>query len=129
MPLPATLYTVSFLGYIVIQIAVNALALLAADYFVPGVELKGDFVSLVEITVVIAAFNIFLRPVVRLFLGPFILLTFGIFMIVVNAAVLWGVSLVVPDLSFATPLALLGAALIFSVGNFAIALARKAKSI
>jgi uncharacterized membrane protein YvlD (DUF360 family) len=124
---PATLEVVSFLGYIVIQIAVNALALLAADYFVPGVELKGDFLSLVQITAVLAAFNIFLKPAVRLFFGPFILLTFGLFMIVVNAALLWGVSFFMPELSFATPLALLEAALIFSAGNFAIALARKAK--
>lgn len=127
LSLVATLKAVSFLGYIVIQIAVNALALLAADYFVPGVELAGDFVSLVEITAVLAAFNIFLKPALRLFLGPFILLTFGLLMIAVNAALLWGVSYFVPGLTFATPLALLEAALIFSIGNFAIAIARKAK--
>lgn len=123
----ATICLVSFLGYIVIQVAVNALALLAADYFVPGVELTGDFLSLMKITGVLALFNIFLKPIARFFLGPFILLTFGILLIVINAALLWAVSALVPGLLFATPLALLWSALIFSVGNFAIAIARKAK--
>lgn len=117
----------SFLGYIVIQIAVNALAFLAADYFVPGMELKGDFLDLVTLTGILAAFNIFLRPAVRFFLGPFVMLSFGLILIVLNAVVLWFASAWVPSLVFTTPLAVLETAFIFTVGNFAIYLARKAR--
>jgi uncharacterized membrane protein YvlD (DUF360 family) len=119
---------VGVLGYIVIQIALNLLALLAADYFVPGVELTNNFVALLKLTALIAAFNIFLKPILRLFLGPFILLTFGLLLILINAALLWAAAYLMPGaISFATPLALLETTLIFSVCNFAMALARKAK--
>ncbi len=121
------LFIVSFLGDIIIQIAINTLAFLAADYFLQEVELKGDFISLIKIAAVLAAFNIFLKPAVKLFFGPFVLLTFGLFMILVNAVVLWAIAFWMKDLVFATPLALLETALIFSVANFAIALAKKAK--
>jgi uncharacterized membrane protein YvlD (DUF360 family) len=124
---PVTLNAVPLLGYIVIQIAVNALAFLAADYFVPGVTFSGDFRDLIILTAILAAFNIFLRPAVKLFLGPFVMLSFGLILVVVNGAVLWFASMWVPTLTFATPLAVLEAALIFTVGNFAIYLARKAK--
>jgi putative membrane protein len=119
---------VGFLGYIVIQIAVNILTLLAADYFVPGVDLQRDFVSLVQVTAVITGFNIFVKPIMTLLLGPFILLTFGLLLIVINAALLWLIAYLIPGaIVFASPIALLGSALILSVGNFAISLARKAK--
>jgi putative membrane protein len=125
--LAATIIEVSFLGDIIIQVAVNALSLLAADYFVPGVQLEADFLTLLKITAILTAFNIFLKPLLRLALGPFILLTFGLFMIVINAIGLWLVTYFMSGLQFATPLALLESALIFSIGNFAITLARKAK--
>lgn len=119
---------VGLIGYIVIQFAVNALAFLAADHFVPGVQLTDNFVLLVQITAVIAAFNIFLKPILHLFLGPFILLTFGLLVIVINAVLLWVAAYLVPEaIVFSTSLALIGTALIFSVGNFAMALARRAR--
>lgn len=117
----------AFLGYIVIQVAVNAVTVLAAAYFIPGVSFNGDFAVLLKVAAILTAFNIFLKPIAKLFLGPFILLTFGLLLIFINAALLWLAAYWAPELAFSSPIVLLEAALLFAAANFAIGLARRAK--
>lgn len=118
----------SLLGHIVIQIAVNAMALLAADYFISGVYLRGEFIFILQLTAIIAAFNIFLKPVLHFILGPFIILTLGFFILVINAALLWLAAYFVPGvISFATAAAFVKTVLVFSASNFVISLVRRAK--
>jgi putative membrane protein len=118
---------IAFLGYIAIQLSVNVFSLLFSDYFISGVKVAHDFVSLLKIAAFISAFNIFLRPLVKLIFGPIIILTFGIFMILVNAALLWFASQLIGGLNFETLFSLIMCALIFSVANFLILLATKRK--
>jgi len=117
---------VAFLGYIVIQIAVNIAAVMAAKSFVPGVNIPNDFMSLLEIAGILAFFNIFLKPVAEMILGPFILVTFGGIILVINAVILWLATYFVPAFSFDSIIALAETTLILAVANFLIALARRA---
>lgn len=117
-----------FIGHIVIQVAVNVLALLIADHFIYGVSLTTNSLALIQITAVIAAFNIILKPVLKLLLGPFILLTLGFALIAINAAILWLATHLIPDaIFFATGWALIKTTLILSLGNFTLYLARKTR--
>lgn len=74
-------------------IIANALALLAAAWLIPGITLQGGSTSQVLITAVLVALlfgvvNALIKPVVTFFSFPLIILTLGLFAIVVNAAML-----------------------------------------
>ncbi|MDP3725541.1 MAG: phage holin family protein [Nanoarchaeota archaeon] len=75
-------------SHIILHLAANALAILAADYFIKGFSFAGNFKDLMIAALALTAINTFLRPIVRLVLSPFILLTLGLLSIVINAAIL-----------------------------------------
>ncbi|MEK7465694.1 MAG: phage holin family protein [Patescibacteria group bacterium] len=78
-----------FIGKIVSHILSNMLALYAAAYLVTGFQLEGGFVPLFTTAAILTLINMFIRPVVKLLSGPFIMLTLGLFTIVVNALMLF----------------------------------------
>lgn len=63
----------------------------------------GDFLRLVIVAAILSGMHVVLVPIAKLILMPFYGLTFGLFGIVVNSAILYGV------LHFAAPGAVLGA--------------------
>lgn len=77
------------------QLAINVFAFLVVAYLVPGFVLV-DFWSAVVAATVIGVVNTFIRPVLQLIALPISILTFGIAAFLINVALLWGVSEVVP---------------------------------
>lgn len=71
-----------------VRFAVIALGIVVAAAVVPGVRLAGEAGDLLVVTLVLALVNLLVRPVVRLLALPFVLLTLGLFLVVVNAAML-----------------------------------------
>ena len=69
------------------RLAVNATALFLASVAVPGIEI-GDWQSLLAGTAIFAIVNALLRPLAYLLSCCMIVFTFGLFAIVVNAAML-----------------------------------------
>jgi putative membrane protein len=69
------------------RLAVNAVGLMLAGAIVPGVQL-GDWQSVVAGAALLALVNALLRPIATLASCCLILLTVGLFLIVVNAAML-----------------------------------------
>jgi len=74
-------------------------------------------IELIIAAAVFAAINVLIRPVVKLFLGPFIVLTFGLFTIVVNALMLYVLDIVSTPLTIDGYLPLLFATLLISVAS------------
>ena len=72
---------------LVLRILVNALALGAAAYLVPGIE-AGSPTSVLLIALVFGVLNALVRPFLKLLSCPFIVLTLGLFTLVLNAAML-----------------------------------------
>lgn len=70
------------------QISSNIVALLTASHFIPGFELTGGYRDLVLVAVILSAINILIKPILKLVLTPVIVLTLGLFVIVVNALLL-----------------------------------------
>jgi len=74
---------------IIIQILVNALALLLAAFIVPGVAVGGDTGEQVLTAVVVGAIfgliNAVLKPIMTALALPLMVLTLGLFVLVVNA--------------------------------------------
>lgn len=103
----------------------NAAALLTAAYFVSGFVLQGDIASILVTAAILTAINTFVKPILKLFLGPLILLTFGLFSVVIN-----GITLIILDI-FSDPLTIQGnlpllyGTLIVTAVNMVLALAGK----
>ena len=72
----------------VIRLFVNALALSAAAYLVPGITLRGGFLDVLGVALVFGVVNALLKPVLILLSLPFLILTLGLFTFVVNGVLL-----------------------------------------
>ena len=73
------------------RLAMNATALFLASAAIPGIEI-GDWQSLLAGTAIFAIVNALLRPLAYLLSCCLIVFTFGLFAIVVNAAMLGATS-------------------------------------
>ena len=78
----------------VLKTVVNGLALWLAAFVVTGItfgrgaEWTGTFTTVLLVAIVFGLVNAIIRPVVKLFSLPFILLTLGLFTLVINALML-----------------------------------------
>lgn len=72
-----------------VQIVLNGVAILLVARIVPGIEYQGDFWYLLLTGLVVGGINLLVRPLVVLLSLPFIVLTLGLFFIVINGALLY----------------------------------------
>ena len=75
------------MGALLIRFAINATGLLLASVIVPGIEI-GDWQSLLAGTAIFAIVNMLVRPVALVLTFCLVIVTFGLFVIVVNTAML-----------------------------------------
>jgi putative membrane protein len=76
-----------------VWVVVNALALAVATWLLDGIELTGSgtedrVITLVLVALIFGVINAVVAPVVKLLSLPFIILTLGLFLLVINAAML-----------------------------------------
>lgn len=76
-----------------IWVVVNALALAAAAWLIDDIRVEGDttqdqIITLVLVALIFGVINAIVAPVIKLLSLPFILLTLGLFLLVINAAML-----------------------------------------
>ena len=105
---------------LVIHLISNSVAIYAAAYLVNGINFNGNWLVLLFAGLVMGAINFFVKPVLKLIAFPFILITFGLFTLVINMALLWTVDLLVKELTIETLLALFWGTVIISVVNFTL---------
>lgn len=78
------------LSALIIGILTNAVAIYIAGQVVPGFIVSGnDFQTLLTAGFVLGLINFFVKPLLKLLSLPFVLLTFGLFTIVINVAMLF----------------------------------------
>lgn len=70
---------------------VNALALYVAIAFVPGIiqQGSGSWTDLLWLAAIFGLLNALLRPILKILSCPIILLTFGLYILVINTAMFW----------------------------------------
>ena len=73
---------------LILRLAINAGAVWLAVAMVDGLDFTGSWVALLIIAAVLAALNAVVKPIVTVLSLPFIILTLGLFLLVVNAALL-----------------------------------------
>jgi putative membrane protein len=71
-----------------IRLLANALAILAAAYIVPGIDVAGGL-SLLAAALVLGLINAVVRPILLFLTLPFTLVTLGLFIFLLNAFCLW----------------------------------------
>ncbi len=73
----------------VIRTLVTALALWVAVEIVPGVDYQGEWVQLLLVALVLGVLNALVRPLLLFLSCPMLILTLGLFTLVINALILW----------------------------------------
>ena len=82
---------------LIVALVLNAVALLATAYVVPGFAVD-NFTTAVLAAIVLGVVNTFIKPVLSFVTAPLTIVTLGLFSFVINAVVLFIVSSLVPGL-------------------------------
>ena len=115
----------------IIRWGINAVALWAAIAILPGIEFRGDWLGIVFLALIFGFVNALLRPLLKFLTCPLIILTLGLFTLVINTFLFWltgeigqgvGLNLIISDPAFWN--AFLGA-LIVSVISITLSLILK----
>jgi putative membrane protein len=79
------------LGRLLIRWFINAIALAAAAYLVPGIRIVGEpaWQTVAIMALIFGLVNALIRPLLKLLTCPLIILTLGLFTLVINGLMLW----------------------------------------
>lgn len=99
---------------IIIAIVLNALALMATAYIVPGFRVT-DFTTALLAAVVLGVVNTFIKPILSFISLPITIVTLGLFAFVINAVVLLIVAAVVRGVMIAGWVPAILAAIVLSI--------------
>lgn len=64
---------------------VNCIAVAAGALILPGIHIRNSFLSLIGVTLLLSILNTLLKPLLILLTIPVTIITFGLFLIVINA--------------------------------------------
>ena len=88
------------MGAFIIKVVIAAVALWLASVIVPGIDYDG-WVNLLLAGLLLGLVNAFVRPVVTILTLPVTILTLGLFLLVVNAAMIGLVGWLLPGFTVA----------------------------
>jgi putative membrane protein len=74
---------------ILVRILLNGLGLWAAAHLLPGVHYSGDLWYLLIAGLVLGLLNLLVKPLITLLSLPLVLVTFGLFYLVINGFLFW----------------------------------------
>ena len=74
---------------LLVTLVANGLGLWIAVRLIEDISFTGGIVELIVAALIFTAINWLIRPLAKLLFGPVILLTLGLFIVVLNAAMLW----------------------------------------
>lgn len=74
---------------------INALVIMVAAYILPGIHIQNFWTALV-VALVMAILNLLIKPLLVILTLPITLVTFGLFLLVINALMVLLASLIIP---------------------------------
>ena len=104
----------------IIRILGNVLALYLAVLLVPGFIINGSIQEYALAGVVLALLNLIVRPILKAITFPLILLTLGLFTLVINALILWAVDYAFTFVTIESLVALVWATIVVSIVNLVV---------
>ncbi|MBN1304884.1 MAG: phage holin family protein [Anaerolineales bacterium] len=83
---------------LILRWAINAAALFLAIYVLPGIVFNGNPVNIIWLALIFGLINALLRPLLKVLTCPLIVLTLGLFTLLINTLLFWLTSLVAQGL-------------------------------
>jgi putative membrane protein len=74
---------------LLIRVIINAVALWLATRFVDGISFDGEIPFLLVVALVFGAVNTIVKPILMILTFPFLIVTLGLFLLVLNGVMLW----------------------------------------
>ena len=108
-----------------IRILGNSIALYAAYYFVTGFIINGGIKEFLLAGILLGLLNKIVKPPIKLLTMPLIILTLGLFLVVINALMLWLVDYAFDFVIIESVTALVWATIITAIVNAVITLFSK----
>ncbi len=102
---------------------INAVAIWAAILIVPGLNADGGWTVYLWVALILGLVNALIAPVVKLLTCPLILLTLGLFTLVINGAMLWLAGVISRELGLGFMVRDFGAAILGALVISAVSLA------
>ena len=78
----------------ILRWAINAIALYLAVLLLPGIDLGTDLVSILWLALIFGLINALFRPLLQFLTCPLIILTLGLFTLVINTFLFWLTSVI-----------------------------------
>ncbi len=110
------------MGNLVIRLLINAGALWAAARWVTGVDLSGSATDILIVALIFGLVNAFIKPIVRFFSFPLLILSLGLFTFAINAGMLWLTAQLSSNLTVTGARAALVGALVISIASWALSI-------
>lgn len=114
-----------------VRILANALAIYLAAYFVLNfnfpIRLPQDWQTLILAGFILAILNAIIKPLLKLISAPLIILTLGLFSILINMATLWLLTQFIPAITIHGLWAYFWATIIISLTNWIVGFFLKKK--
>ncbi|WP_227979565.1 phage holin family protein [Nocardia spumae] len=117
---------------LLLRLAINALAIWLAAAWIGGIELKdppdsgtgGKVLVVVCVAIVFGLVNALIKPIVKLLSLPLVIVTLGLFLLVINALMLWLTAKITETTDYGLRVdgfwAALGGAIIVTVVNWVL---------
>ena len=100
----------------------NGLALYVANFYIPNFSISLQLESFVIAVALLSAINLFIKPMVKLALGPILLLTLGLGSVLVNAVTIFLLDLISAAVTIDGLVTLLVIAVVVSAFNIVLSL-------
>lgn len=85
----------------ILRLIINAIALYLAVLIVPGLALQSNLVSVIWLALIFGVVNALFRPLLQFLTCPLIILTLGLFTLVINTFLFWLTSVIGQSLGIA----------------------------
>ncbi len=87
---------------LVLRLLITMAALKVADLLLPNFNLHGGLRPLIRFSIVLGLMNWLVKPIMVFFSVPLIIVSIGLFYLIINALVIYFTSLVIPNVMTAT---------------------------
>lgn len=76
------------MSYLILRVMINALSIVIAVKLVEGITFTGEWWKIIIVGAVFGIVNSVIKPIVQFFTIPFIILTLGLFTLIINTLML-----------------------------------------
>ena len=85
--------------YFLLKALLNSFTIFLVAYLIPGINFTGDFLTLLLAGVVLGLINTLIRPTLKALFFPLIILSLGLFAILINTSLLWLLAKIIKSLT------------------------------